>query len=261
MTQFTTLNVTVENKIARVTINRPEALNALNRTVLEELRTAFAGFDKDDGVRGVILTGAGEKAFVAGADITQMKGLSPVEAGEFCRLGQHTMRVIETCRVPVIAAVNGFALGGGLELALSTDFIYATKNAKFGLPEVNLGLFPGFGGTQRLSRLVGTARAKELIFTADIIGADEALAIGLANKVFEPQNLIASAEETLRKILAKGPVAVRLAKRVINEGATLPITAGLEVEAATFPQIFATEDCKIGIGAFLEKRKPDFVGR
>jgi enoyl-CoA hydratase len=258
---FQNITVQIEGGIGRVTINRPQALNALNHDVLKELIEAFTVTLCVSTVRGVIVTGSGDKAFVAGADIAQMKNLSALQADEFCRLGHQCMRTIETFERPVIAAVNGFALGGGLELALSCDFIFAVKGTKLGLPEVGLGLFPGFGGTQRLSRLVGRNRAKELIFTADLISADEALALGIVNKVVEPADLLKTAEDTLKKIFTKGPVAVALAKKVINEGSDLPLTSGLAFEAAQFPLTFATEDRSIGVNAFLEKKKPEFVGK
>lgn len=260
MSSYKTLVVNVEGPVARVTINRPEALNALNRLVIEELTSLFGGELERQGAKGVLITGAGEKAFVAGADIAQMKEMNAVQADHFCRVGQACMDLIQNFPGPVIAAVNGFALGGGLELALSCDFIYAAKTAKLGLPEVNLGLFPGFGGTQRLPRVVGVNRAKELIFSADIIAADEAHRIGLVNKVFEPADLIKGAEDAIKKILTKGPLAVRMAKRVVNEGADLPLATGLALEAAQFPLTFATEDRVIGVTAFLEKKKAEFKG-
>jgi enoyl-CoA hydratase len=261
MQSFQTIQVSVESGVARVTINRPEALNALNGLVIEELTSVFGGELTRQGAKGVIITGAGEKAFVAGADIAQMKEMNAVQADQFCRKGQACMDLIQNFPGPVIAAVNGFALGGGLELALACDFIYAAKTAKLGLPEVNLGLFPGFGGTQRLPRVVGVNRAKELIFTADIITADEAHRIGLVTKLFEPADLVKGAEDTIKKILTKGPLAVRMAKRVVNEGVDLPLATGLALEAAQFPLTFATEDRVIGVTAFLEKKKAEFQER
>jgi len=261
MSTYKTLVVNIDGGIARVTINRPEALNALNGLVIEELTSVFGGELTRQGAKGVIITGAGEKAFVAGADIAQMKEMNAVQADQFCRMGQACMDLIQNFLGPVIAAVNGFALGGGLELALACDFIYASKTAKLGLPEVNLGLFPGFGGTQRLPRVVGVNRAKELIFTADVITADEAHRIGLVTKLFEPADLIKGAEDTIKKILTKGPLAVRMAKRVVNEGADLPLATGLALEAAQFPLTFATEDRVIGVTAFLEKKRAEFQGK
>lgn len=258
---FETLLFHVENRIATITINRPKALNALNAEVLAELLKCFRDIRRNPDIGAVVITGAGDKAFVAGADIGAMQNMSALEAEHFCETGHRTMRGVETCEVPVVAAVNGFCLGGGLELALSADFIYASKNAKMGLPEVNLGLFPGFGGTQRLSRIVGRNRAKEMIYTAGIFSAEEALNIGLVNKVCEPADLLSEATKTLQTILKKGPVAVRLAKKVINEGGDLPLASGLKFEESTFPLTFATEDQKEGVKAFLEKREARFTGK
>ncbi len=260
--EFKTLLLNFENGIATITINREKVMNSINIDVLRELMQAFTEIIKNrQEVGGVILTGSGDKAFVAGADISAMKNMSALGAEGFCRLGHRCMRLIENFDMPVIAAVNGFALGGGLELALSCDFIYASKAAKFGLPEVNLGLFPGFGGTQRLARVVGKNRAKELIFSADMLSAEQAFALGIANKIFEPEDLIPAAQKTLAKIMSKGPVAVRLAKKVINEGTDLPISSGLTLEETQFPLIFATEDRVEGVTAFLEKRQAEFKGR
>lgn len=259
---YESITLEVQDHIARVTINRPKVLNALNPNVLHELLTAFSEIGKNTAeVRGVIVTGAGDKAFVAGADIAAMTTMTPLEADQFCGLGHCCMRVIETCSLPVIAAVNGFALGGGFELALACDFIYAARSAKLGLPEVNLGIFPGFGGTQRLARLVGRNRAKELCYTADMISADEALALGIVNKVVEADQLLHEATATLHKIFNKGPVAIRLVKRVINEGADLPLASGLAFEQTQFPLVFATDDRVEGVSAFLEKRKANFKGK
>lgn len=259
MSDFKNLKIQSSNGIVRVTISRPEALNALNEQVLNELTLAFSHIGGTAEMRGVILTGEG-KAFVAGADISGMKGMTLAQSDRFTQLGHGALRLIETMQVPVIAAVNGFALGGGLELALACDFIYAGQSAKFGLPEVSLGLFPGFGGTQRLPRLIGRNKAKEMIFCARVLGADEALAWGIVNRVVEDDKLLATAEETMQTILAKGPIAVRLAKRVINEGCDLPLESGLALERAQFPTTFFTEDCREGVSAFLEKRKANFKG-
>lgn len=260
MTSFKNIKVELVDDIARVTMNRPEAMNALNKSTLEELFYTFNDFLKQVNAKGAIITGEG-KAFVAGADISQMRELNVVQADEFCSYGHKTMNAIQNFSGPVIAAVNGFALGGGLELALSCDFIYASTKAKLGLPEVNLGLFPGFGGTQRLARVVGANRAKELIFTADMIDAEEAYRIGLANKICEPETLIEEAEKTIHKIYQKSLLAVGFAKRVVNEGSDLPLDSGLALERSQFPAVFATDDCKEGITAFLEKRKAEFKGR
>lgn len=256
-----TLLVTIENHVATVAVNRPKALNAINGQVLADLISVFSTLKNNADVKGVILTGAGEKAFVAGADIASMQTMTVIEATQFGELGHACMRTIETFPKPVIAAVNGFCLGGGLELALSADFIYAAKTAKLGLPEVNLGIFPGFGGTQRLPRLIGKALAKELIFTAKMLSADEALTLGIVNKVCEPAELIAEVRKTLDVILSKGLVAVALAKKAVNEGTDLPLASGLAFEGVTFPLTFSTEDKAEGVGAFLEKRPAQFKGK
>lgn len=259
---FETLTLEVKDRIATVSVNRPKALNAINRQVLEELILAFSEIRKlGREVGGVIVTGAGDKAFVAGADIATMKDMTALDAEEFTKLGHCTMRVIETCDVPVIAAVNGFALGGGMELALACDFIYASKNAKLGLPEVNLGLFPGFGGTQRLARLIGRARAKEMVYSADIISADQAFALGVVNKVCDQDKLLDEVRATLSKIMSKAPIAVQLAKKCINEGTDLPLASGLAFEQTQFSLTFATDDRHEGVAAFLEKRPANFKGK
>lgn len=247
--------------IATLKINRPQALNALNPEVLTELSVFFHEANKNADIQAILLTGAGEKAFVAGADIAAMKTMTPLEARTFCDLGHQAMLQIENCRKPVIAAVNGFCLGGGLELALSCDFIYASENAKLGLPEVNLGIFPGFGGTQRLSRLIGRNRAKELIYTAKMLSAQEAFDLGIINKLTSGADLLGEAEKTLREILKKGPVAIELAKKAVNEGTDLDLASGLNLERAIFPLVFATEDRTEGVSAFLEKRKAEFKGK
>ena len=258
---YENLIVEVADGIATISVNRPKALNALNEGVLSDLIAAFSAAATNPEVKGVLLTGAGDRAFVAGADIASMKTMTPMEADTFCQLGHRCMRLIETFDKPVIAAVNGFALGGGCELALSCDFIYASKSAKFGLPEVNLGIFPGFGGTQRLMRLVGRGVAKEMVFTADILPAEDAKTIGLVNKICESDQLLSAAKETLKKIFAKGPVAVKLSKRVMNEGCELPLAAALALEQAQFPLVFASEDRVEGVSAFLEKRAAAFKGK
>lgn len=261
MAQYSTLELNIENAIAIIQVNRPKALNAINQDVLVDLLNCFKDLRCNPEVSGVILTGAGEKAFVAGADIAAMQEMSVVDAQNFCELGHQTMRAIENHPTPVIAAVNGFALGGGLELALACDFIYAAKEAKLGLPEVNLGIFPGFGGTQRLARQIGRAKAKEMIMTADMLTADEAQNWGVVNRVFAKEELLTQAQKTLTKILSKGPFAIRLAKKVVNQGTDLALDAGLTLEESTFPVIFGTEDKKEGITAFLEKRKANFSGK
>ncbi len=247
--------------IATVTVNREKAMNALNPDVLKDIQQCFTGLSDDPEVRVVILTGAGDKAFVAGADIAAMSKMSEADAMEFGKLGHAAMNAVDHCKKPVIAAVNGFCLGGGMELALSCDFIYASEKAKLGLPETNLGLFPGWGGTQRLSRLVGKGKAKELIFSAKVIGSAEALIWGIANKVSKPEELLNDARATATQISQKGPLAVQMAKQVMNEGFDLPLPEGLAKERNTFPKCFNTEDLKEGLAAFLEKRPASFKGK
>jgi enoyl-CoA hydratase len=256
-------NLQIENNqgFAILRINRPQALNALNGEVLQELCQMFREINENPEIKVVAITGAGEKAFVAGADIASMKTMTTLEAKQFCDLGHHAMRWIETCRKPVIAAVNGFALGGGMELALACDFIYASELAKMGLPEVNLGIFPGFGGTQRLSRLIGKNKAKELIFSARTLSAHEAFEWGIVNKVCSPVELLKDVELTAREIMKKGPLAISLAKEAVNEGTDLDIVSGLAIERGIFPMVFATEDRVEGVTAFLEKRKAEFKGK
>jgi enoyl-CoA hydratase len=249
------------DRILTVTVNRPEKLNALNAEVLDGLQAAFAAAKDDPAVGAVILTGAGEKAFVAGADISGFSAFTPVGARDFARKGQATLDLIANLGKPVVAAVNGFALGGGCELAMAATFRYASKNARLGQPEVNLGLIPGYGGSQRLPRLVGKGRAMELLLTGDAIPADEALRIGLVNRVVEPAELLPACRETLKKILAKAPVAVRYVLDAVNAGLEMPFNAAEDHEAALFGLCAATEDMKEGVAAFLEKRPARFAGR
>lgn len=250
-----------EGPIATVTVNREKAMNALNADVLTEIRACFSTLSDDPEIRVVILTGAGEKAFVAGADIAAMSQMTEVQAQEFGKLGHSAMDAVDQCTKPVIAAVNGFCLGGGLELALSCDFIYASEKAKLGLPEVNLGLFPGWGGTQRLARLAGKGVAKELIFSARIISAQEAKDFGIVNKLCAPENLLTEVKAVAAEICKKGPVAVRMAKKTIHDGFDLPLAQGLTKERDTFPKCFSTQDLKEGLSAFLEKRPAIFQGK
>ncbi|MBF0492920.1 MAG: enoyl-CoA hydratase/isomerase family protein [Deltaproteobacteria bacterium] len=256
-------NLLVENNQGIVTlkINRPQAMNALNPEVLSELAVFAHEVNKKDEIKAVIITGAGEKAFVAGADIAAMKDMTTLQAKAFCDLGHCVMKQIETAHKPIVAAVNGFCLGGGLELALSCDFIYASENAKLGLPEVNLGIFPGFGGTQRLPRLIGKNRAKEMIFTARMLSAAEAYEWGIINKVTPAADLMSAVQATVQEMIKKGPLAIQLAKQSINQGSDLDINSGLAIEKAIFPTVFSTEDKKEGITAFLEKRKAEFKGK
>jgi enoyl-CoA hydratase/3-hydroxyacyl-CoA dehydrogenase len=255
-----TLRVTKEGKTAIITFTRPEAMNALNSKVLSDLKGAMEDLEKDDNVYAVIITGEG-KAFVAGADIKEMMVKDPISAREFTYLGQSVLRHIENLNKPVIAAVNGVALGGGCELALACDMIIASDKARLGFPEVGLGIHPGFGGTQRLPRLIGRARAKELIFTADILDAKEAERIGLVNRVVAPNLLMKEAHDIAKKITSKAPIAVRLAKSAINRGCEMDLETGLAYEVESVSMTFATKDSKEGMKAFTERRKPDFKGK
>jgi enoyl-CoA hydratase len=247
--------------IATVTLNRPEKLNALNVTLMRELFHAIAELGADPTVRCAILTGAGDKAFAAGADIAAMSAMSAAEGRTFAHLGHAVGDRLEAAHYPVIAAVNGFALGGGCELALACDFIYASDKAKLGQPEVNLGVIPGFGGTQRLARRVGVARARELCFTGDTVDAAEALRIGLVNAVVPHAELMTKARATAEKIASKGPLAIAQCKRVIQRGADVPLAVANELEAQAFAGLFGSADQKEGMTAFLEKRKATFTGQ
>ena len=257
---YQTIKYEVKDSVGYVTISRPETLNALNKTVLEELFDVFNKIDADDSVRVVILTGEG-RSFVAGADIGQMSTLTVAEGRSFGAFGHKVVNFMEKMEKPVIAAVNGFALGGGCELAMACDFRIASSKAKFGQPEVGLGITPGFGGTQRLSKLVGKGMAKMLILTADTIGADEALRIGLVEKVTEPEDLMPVCEEIAKKIASKAPIAVAMSKTCINKGYHLDMFSGCALEAEAFGGCFGTEDQKEGMAAFLEKRPAQFKNR
>jgi enoyl-CoA hydratase len=258
---MSTVLTEVADRILTVTIHRPEKLNALNTEVMDELAAAFGSARHEDAIGGVILTGAGEKAFIAGADITTFRAFTPVSARAFARRGQGILDGIENLGKPVIAAVNGFALGGGCEVALACTLRIASKNAKFGQPEVNLGLIPGYGGTQRLARLVGKGRAFEILLTGDMVSADEAYRIGLVNRVVEPADLLPASREILKKILSKAPVAIRYALDAVNAGLEMPFAAAEDHEATLFGLCVATEDMKEGVSAFLEKRPAKFTGR
>ena len=255
------VRVEVDGAFATVTIDRPKSLNALDTRTLQELEKAVADLSQNREIRGVIVTGAGEKAFVAGADIAEMNGMDAEKARHFGALGQRVFDALSALPFAVVGAVNGFALGGGCELALACDFIYASENARFGLPEVSLGVIPGFGGTQRLSRLVGRARAKELIFTGDMIDAARAKEIGLALDVMPLAKLLPHARAALERVAKKGPLAVRRAKEAIDRGADLDLADGLEIERKLFSDLFASTDRSEGMKAFLEKRPPVFTGR
>ncbi|MEN6413853.1 MAG: short-chain-enoyl-CoA hydratase [Veillonellales bacterium] len=261
MSEYSNLLFNEEAGVAVITINRPKALNALNSAVLDDLNQAFDEVAANDAVKVVILTGSGEKAFVAGADITQMKDMNVIEGKIFAEKGQSTFLKIEQCTKPVIAAVHGFALGGGCELAMACDIRIASETAKFGQPEVGLGIVPGFGGTQRLARLVGRGMAKLLIYTADMVDAQEALRIGLVQRVVAPENLLEEAKGIAKRILKKSSSAVYLAKDAINRGMEMDIPNAMQYEAYIFGTCFASEDQKEGMTAFVEKRKPLFSGR
>ncbi len=256
-------NLRYEKKggIAYVTLNRPKVLNALNTATWTDLRTAFEDARGDVDVRGVILTGAGDKAFIAGADIGELAYMSAVEAQQSSRFGQTVLDLLENLGKPVIAAINGFALGGGCETAMACTLRICVESARFGQPEVKLGLLPGGGGTQRLPRLVGRGRALQLILSAEMISAQEAYRIGLVNEVVPAERLMARAEEILRQICANAPVAVKLALEAVNKGLQTSQDEGLMLEAAHFGLCAATQDMKEGTSAFLQKRSPQFLGR
>lgn len=245
-----------------LTMNRPQSLNALNQETISELDQAvqFLMEKKPMEARALVITGSGEKAFVAGADIKEMVGLDTDQAKFFAEKGQKVFRNIEMLRMPVIAAVNGFALGGGLELALSCDFIYASENAKFGLPEVSLGLMPGFGGCVRLARVVGLNKAREMTMTGDMVSAADALQVGLVQKVLPSAELMGQALKTASTILSRGPVAVASVKRVVLDGFDLPVDGALALEADSFGKLFQNKDSREGMTAFTEKRKAQFQG-
>jgi enoyl-CoA hydratase len=246
--------------VAVLTVNRPKALNALDRATLHALGDAFEQVGNDDSARALVLTGEG-RAFVAGADIEEMRGFTPTQAEAFSRLGHRVFAALEELPIPTIAAVNGYALGGGCELACACDWIYASEKARFGQPEVNLGIIPGFGGTSRLARRVGLGWAKELVLTGEPIKADLAERVGLANRVFPPEELVDAAVRTGETIAAKGPLAVSQAKRVLQEGQDADPRVAHTLEQNAFAFVFSTEDRAEGMGAFLEKRDPVFKRR
>jgi enoyl-CoA hydratase len=250
-----------DGELVTLTLNRPEKLNALNEELLRELAGAVTELARDASVRCAILTGAGDKAFAAGADIAAMSELTPTQAKHFAEVGHGIGSAIEQLAFPVIAAVNGFALGGGCELALACDFIYASDKAKLGQPEVNLGVIPGFGGTQRLARRVGEARARELCMTGDTLTAEEALRVGLVNAVVPHAELLPRVRDVAKKIASKGPLAIAAAKRVIARGADVPLPTANELEATAFAALFGSHDQREGMKAFLEKRPAKFEGR
>ncbi|CFY10325.1 Crotonase superfamily [Syntrophomonas zehnderi OL-4] len=247
-----------EDNLATLYINRPKAMNALNRETLLDIKAVLMDVKNDSDVKTLIITGSGEKAFVAGADIAYMHNLSVSEARAFSQLGQDVFRMIELMEKPVIAAINGFALGGGCELAMACDIRLAAEHAVFGQPEVGLGVIPGYGGTQRLARLVGEGRAKELIFTGDTIKTPEAYRIGLVNHVYPGSELMDQAKKLAGKIARQAPLAVGYSKTAVGKGLQVDIDTGIGMESDLFGMCFATEDQKEGMKAFMEKRKPDF---
>lgn len=249
-----------EDGLVILYIDRQEALNALNIEVLSELREALLEVEKREDLRVLILTGAGDRAFVAGADIREMLPLTPLQTRRFASLGHEVTRILERMEKPVIAAINGFALGGGCELALACDIRIASEGAEIGLPEVGLGIFPGFGGTQRLTRLVGRGWASELIFTADPVDAEMAERIGLVNRVVPREKLLDMARALGRRIIERGPLALSLAKTAIQQSQETGLSSGLAYEMEAFSLIFSTDDEKEGLRAFIEKRKPIFRG-
>ena len=252
--------VGIEAGVATITFNRPKALNALNSNLLRELSSAIDEIADNADVRVLVLTGAGDKAFVAGADIKELSGLNPLQAKIFARIGQETINKIAALPIPVIGAVNGYALGGGTEMALACDFIYAADSAAMGLPETTLGLIPGFGGTQRLARLIGPNQAKELIYTGKMISAAQAQELGLVNQVVPADELMAAVGKTARLLCNRGRVSLRAAKEAVNKGLNTDLATGLEIEQDAFAICMVSEDAKEGTAAFIDKRKPDFKG-
>lgn len=261
--EFKTIQLESDNAVWKLTINRPENLNALNLQVLSEMGEALRLISEMsfEDAKALVITGAGQKAFVAGADIKEMSALSADEAVQFSRKGQSVFQELELMKIPVIAAVNGFALGGGLELALGCDFIFASENAKLGFPEVSLGLIPGFGGTVRLSRAVGLRKARELIFTGDMITATEAQTLGLVSRVVPQAELQQAVTHRLEAILNKGPLAVCSAKKTIQGAWDMQIDEAMLMEADQFGELFHSEDTREGMKAFVEKRKAKFTGQ
>lgn len=257
---YKSLLVEVENNIATITINRPP-VNPLNTQVFNELSDVFSKLDEEDDVRAIVLTGSGEKAFVAGADISEMAGLDLVGINKMNKVSRSVFTQIENSTKPVIAALNGMALGGGLELALVCDLRISTEKAKFAFPEVGLGIIPGGGGTQRLPKIVGQGIAKELLYFGEMLDAVRALELGIVNKVVPAEEVIPVAKEWAKKLAQKPPVALQMVKQAVNAGSNTDIESGLIIEAACFGNAFSTEDRKEGLNAFVEKRKPVYIGR
>ena len=259
--EYKNILLSFEGEIGILAINRPKALNALNIETLKDIQMGIQEAKDRSEMKVLILTGSGEKAFVAGADIAEMKGMNSIEALNFSKLGHLTLKMFQDLDRPVIAAVNGYALGGGTEIAVACDFIYASENARFGLPEVTLGIFPGFGGTQRLPRLIGKGKAKELILTGKMITAQEAYQMGIVNRVFPPASLMEETKKVALQIAANGAVGLRLAKMAMDAGFNMDLTEACSLESYAFSLGFTTEDQKEGMTAFIEKRKPNFKGK
>jgi enoyl-CoA hydratase len=258
---YETLLCEVKDQVARVTLNRPKVLHALNAQVFDELEAVFSSLATDPAVRVILLTGSGEKAFAAGADINELAGTDPVAGEAKARRGQAVFRLIETCGKPVIACINGFALGGGCELALACTLRIASTNARLGQPEVKIGIIPGYGGTQRLPRLIGKGAALKMILTAEMVSAAEALRLGLVDEVVAPDQLLPRAEQLAQTIAGMAPLAVRDSIRAVNSGYDLPLASGLELEASLFGLACSTSDKREGAQAFLEKRTPHWNGK
>ena len=261
MADFNTIRIEADGARATVIVSRPDKLNALNDETIGELQSAFQALAEDDGVRGVVVTGEGEKAFVAGADIAELARMGSIDGIDVSRKGQETFRLLETMGKPVVAAVNGYALGGGLELALACHLRVASEKARFGLPEVKLGIIPGYGGTVRLPRIVGRGRALELILTGEMIGADRAYAMGLVNKVVPPEETCGAAEALLDTVLKNGPIALRFALEAVDRSLESGVEEGLGLEAHLFGLLASTDDMREGMAAFLEKREAEFEGK
>jgi len=256
-----TVKLTIDEHVAILTFNRPKALNAINSQLLQELSTTLTRIAENESIKALVLTGAGEKAFIAGADITEINSLTTLHARRFAEQGQSVINMLHELPIPAIAAVGGFALGGGFEMALACDFILASHKATFGLPEINLGIIPGFGGTQRLARLVGANIARELIFTGRFISVEEAKAIGIVSRIYAPEELADGALEMARLIASKGKASLMLAKASIRQGLNTDLKSGLAIERDAFALCMASPDAKEGTSAFLEKRSPIFTGR
>lgn len=260
MSSYKTLTLSIENSIATLTFNRPEVLNALSSEVIGEALTAMQSLIEDPAVLVLVLTGAG-RAFIAGADIAEMRDKTPDEARTYSELGHRLMNTIQDCPKPVIAAVNGFCLGGGMEVALACDMRMASEKAQFGLPETILGIIPGWGATQRAARLIGPALTKELVFTGEIISAERALQMGLINRLLPPPALMPFCRHMAETMCRQGQIALRNAKKAVDRGLGLPLTEALQFEIDTFIECFDTEDRREGMSAFLEKRRPSFQNR